>query len=314
MRSIFCVRYALFLLILTWIALGSLPARGDVLGTYKGGFVSEHQNVSVELRCDSNASCEIDATQSVDGAPLPAEPLMKWPLRPLGGCASPPQSEWGNCNVIDWDSVRKALKFAREHRGEQPIPEVQEMLKPLLESRADVERCYNVQQYAVVCEITQSPWGKPVVLYFSLMMQPCYPPSGFCTYRLMPLFKIGDAAIMRAKREGFVPEQRKEHPSSQAQVAGYVQNLQERIRNAMVVPSGAPSTARVTYQVQFNQETGNVYSVNFQDGCFCPSLRSAVQSAIRKIAPLPLLPKDQQSILGGRNGRIYLETVVGPTQ
>jgi hypothetical protein len=216
--------------------------------------------------------------------------------------------------VNDWDAVRKAMKFAREHQDKQPIPEVQEMLKPLLESQADIERCYNVQQYSVICEINQSPWGKPALIYLSLMMQPCYPPSGFCTYRLMPLFKISDSAVLRAKRTGLPPERWKGPPSSQSEVASYVRDLEERIRLAMIIPSGTPSTARVAYQIQFSQVTGNFYSVGFLDGCFCPSFRSAVYSAIRKIQPLPLLPKEQQSILGGRNGRVYLETTAGPVQ
>lgn len=314
MQPTISVQYVFTLVVLMSFSLVSSPARSEISGTYKGAFSSQHKNVSAELRCDPNQVCEVEWAETTDGAVVPMMPLTKWPLRPLGGCSSPPQNEWGNCNVVDWDAVRKALNFARDHRNEQPIAEVREMLKALLESKAGVQNCYHLERESVICELDQSPWEKPALLLFSRMFQPCYPPSGFCTYRLMPLFKMSNTATLRAKSSGFVHERWGGPPASQAKVADYVRDLQNRIRRALIVPPGAPSDARVAYQIQFDQVTGHVFSVNFMDpqyGCFCPSLRSAVAAAVQKIQPLPLLPIDQQSILGNQSGRVYLETTVG---
>jgi hypothetical protein len=291
-----------------------------VSGSYEGGFASQQLNVKVELRCDTAGLCEVALTESVGGVLQPTKPLQRFPLRPLRDCVSGgPQREWEDCDpadwngVADWKAVRGALKFARENREYQPIGEVRQMLKPLLESQEEIGACYRFEQWTLICELVKSPWNKPVLLYLLPMMEPCHPPTGFCSYRFVPLFKTSEAAILRAQSNGFLPlsEPWKGPPATQWAVADYVKDLEAKIRAATMVPSGAPSTARVAYQIQFSQESGRIYSVNRRGGCYCPSLWNAVNAAIQKIQPLPILPKEQHAVLGGRNGRVELETKVG---
>jgi hypothetical protein len=294
------------------LAISALPAYGGITGTFKGGFTSSKQSLSTELRCDANSICELESSETLNGQVLPQWPLAKGLLQPLGGCSTPPENEWANCDFTEWDAVRKAFKFAREHQNEQTIGMVKELLEPFLLSKAELSRCYIPQRNSVLCELDQPVSSRPAVLLFSVMMTPCYPLSGFCTYRVLPLFKESDHAVLKAMQVVPVKSPWTGPPPEQSRVAAYVTDLQGKIHKAMIVPSSAPIGAHVAYQVQFSQETGNVYSVNFMDGCYCPSLREAVGVAIRKLTPLPVLPPDMQSTLGNsKDGRVYLETTIG---
>ncbi len=294
------------------------PSYAGILGTYKGGFESRRLSISVELRCDGSGLCEDDQTVTSDGQSASSTP-QKWELKPLGGCATPPTSEWDECEGRLWDGVRKALDFARKNIEEQDNPDQKNQLRPFLTSDTDISQCYAMPGQAVLCEIKSSPWGKPALLYMPSMLQPCYPPSGFCTYTIIPLFKTRDDGVLQSKTSGVMtlyPKGPWPGEVEQEKVAPYIRQLEELVHAHLVLPSGTPNTARLTVLIQFDGDTGRIsyaspLSASINTGCSCPDFRQAATKAAYQVAKLPLLPIEERGHVGGGRGRVYLRVVAG---
>lgn len=305
-----------FIKVFFYIAITLLvsPVYAAIIGTYKGGFESRRLSISVELRCDESGLCEDDQIGTSDGQSSASTP-QKWELNPLGKCATPPTSEWDECEGSLWDGVRKALTFARKNIEEQDYPDLKNQLRPFLTSDADITQCYAMPGQAVLCEIKSSPWGKPALLYMPMMYQPCYPPSGFCTYTIIPLFKTRDDGVLQSKTRGFMTlYQKGPWPGEleQEKVAPYIRQLEELVHANLVLPPGTPNTARLTMRIQFNGDTGRIHSAfplpaSTNTGCSCPHFRKAAAEAVYQVAPLPLLPMGERSHVGGGHGRVYLK-------
>ena len=285
-------------------------------GIYDGGFTSKSETLKAELRCSkpegqSPMACEFELKSVMPGKETQFKPPMINGLDSLGGCKTAPTSQWDECDFGLWKELYDSLQFARDHRRNQHDPEVRQILAPLLASKQTLTNCVRFRQNDAYtfCELTSSPWGKQTVLYFAATYGGCDARSGaFCQYSVLPLFKTSQGATLRGQTRFGAARQRATVPAAQASVAPYIKQLEEAVRRSLVVPQGTPSSARVSYQVQFNQANGYVGNVAFTDGCYCPEFRSAVTAAVQKLTPFPLLPTDQQPIIGGRTGVVYLET------
>lgn len=297
------------------ISLQVSPASAGIVGTYKGGFESRRLGISVELRCDGSGLCEDTQIETSDGQSSSSEP-RKWELEPLGGCASPPTNEWEECEGRHWEGVRKALDFARKHIEEQEYPDLKTQLRPLLASGTDIRQCYEVPGQAVLCEVQSSPWGKPTVLYMPPMFRACYPPTGFCTYRIIPLFKASDDGTLRSTLGGFLPKPTWPGRLEQEKVAPYIRQLEDVVHSKLVAAPGTPTTARLTVRADFDGDTGRIQNVSVLGassgtGCSCPGFREAVTRAVTQVAAFPLLPMEERGHVGGGRGRVYLNIVAG---
>lgn len=291
------------------------PVYAGIIGTYKGGFESRRMSISVELRCDGSGLCEDDQIETSEGQSASSTP-QKWELKPLGECATPPTSEWDECEGRSWDAVRKALDFARKNIEEQDYPDLKSQLRPFLTSNADITQCYEMPGQAVLCEIKNSPWGKPALLYMPVMFRPCYPPSGFCTYTIIPLFKVSDDGTLRSKGGGAYPKIPWPGESEQAKVAPYIRQLEDLVHSKLVVPPRTPGTARLKVLANFDGDTGRIHNVSAlraspNSGCDCPEYRDAVTEAVNQVAAFPLLPIEERGHVGGGRGRVYLKIVAG---
>lgn len=212
--------------------------------------------------------------------------------------------------------MRKALDFARKNIEEQDYPDLKSQLRPFLTSNTDITQCYEMPGHAVLCEIKSSPWGKPALLYMPSMFQPCYPPSGFCTYTIIPLFKTSDDGTLRSKRGGVYPKNPRPGELEQGKVAPYIQQLEDLVHSKLVVPHGTPGTARLRVLADFDGDTGRIYYVSAlrasaNSGCSCPEFREAVTKAVNQVATFPLLPIEDRGHVGGGRGRVYLKVVAG---
>lgn len=304
-KAIFCMA----------ISLLASPIYAGIIGTYKGGFESRLLNISVELRCDGSGLCKDEQIGTGDGQSTSSTP-QKWELKPLGECAMPPTSEWDECEGRLWDGVRKALDFARKNIEEQDYPDLKNQLRPFLTSDTDITQCYAMPGQAVLCEIKGSPWGKPALLYMPSMFRPCYPPSGFCTYTIIPLFKTSDDGTLHSKDGGAYPKIPWPGELEQGKVAPYIRQLEDLVHAKLVVPPGTPRTARLMVLADFDGDTGRIYNVSAlrasaNSGCSCPEFREAVTRAVSQVATFPLLPIEERGHVGGGRGRVYLKIVAG---
>ena len=212
----------------------------------------------------------------------------------------------------DWEHIRKAMAYSRSHRDGAEAEELRKLVKPLLDSNADLQNCIDLHHggsgFNMVCEMDQPLWDRPAVVFFQMILAPCRQDTLFCFVRFVPLFQSSPAATLKTKVSPYEQRPRRPGPDPrQVLVREYVEDLQSRIRSTIVLPPDTPPTAHLEYQIQFNQESGRTYSVNFQSGCYCPRLRRAFFDAVKKLEPLPTLPPERQVILGGKNGRVYVK-------
>lgn len=294
------------------------PIYAGIIGTYKGGFESRRLSISVELRCDGSGLCEDEQIGTSDGQSASSTP-QKWELKPLGECATPPTSEWDECESRYWEGVRKALDFARKNIEEQDYPDLKSQLRPFLTSDTDITQCYAMPGQAVLCEIQRSPWGKPALLYMPMLLKPCYPPSGFCTYMIIPVFKTSDDGVLQSKTSGVMtlyPKGPWPGEVEQEKVAPYIRQLEDLIHTNLFAPPGTPGTARLTVLADFDGDTGRIYYVSALNasantGCSCPEFREVVTRAVSQVTTFPLLPIEERGHVGGGRGRVYLKIVAG---
>lgn len=297
------------------ITLQVSPTFAEIVGTYKGGFEAHRLGITVELRCDGSGLCDDTRIESSDGQATSSEP-QKWELRPLGECASPPVSEWDECESRSWDGVRKALDYARKNVERQEYPDLKRQLLPFLTSNTDISMCYEAPGQAVLCELQSSPWGKPALLYMPPMFRPCFPPSGFCTYTIIPLLKVSDDGSLRSKFGGFYPKAPWPGMLEQERVGTYIRQLEDLVHANLGVVPDAPASARLTVRADFDGDTGRIHNVSVLGaspgtGCSCPKFRETVVRVVNQLAVFPLLPMEKRGHVGGGRGRVYLNIVAG---
>ena len=289
-------------------------ARAVEPGTYGFEINSKQESMKIELRCvylqSLTVACEVDGSKVLDGLVQPADIPRIAGMEPLGGCLTAPHSQWDECDVGQWVDLQRALDYARGHVSNQPNPAARALLAPLVASKVNLVKCDGMEDGVgvVVCDLARSPWKKAAKLYFAQLMAPCSAARPFCEYAVWPLFKTSDSAQLRGI--GGAPHATPPAivPSAQAAVSSYIELLESRVRQHLTVPAGTPPSARVTYQVQFRQDSGVISYIQLTGGCYCPQFRSAVNAAVQSSGPLPLLPSQQQSIIGNRTGRVDLQT------
>jgi hypothetical protein len=215
--------------------------------------------------------------------------------------------------MTDLRELKGALRFARDRKDVQTTNEemrtVQDAVRPLLDSNADLSRCIRLATGSNVCELTSSPWRKPVVIYFGADLANCRSESLFCGYVLFPLFQTAKTAVMQG-REPFVPT-RFSPPPAAPEIQDYVKAVQDKVQVFLKAPPGTKPDI-VSVQIQFNQETGNYHSSSVRDECECQEIRKAVAAAVKAAWPLPLLPKEKWHFLEGRNAKLYIVLRASP--
>lgn len=216
-------------------------------------------------------------------------------------------SKWDECEGRSWDAVRKALDFARKNIEEQDYPDLKSQLRPFLTSNADITQCYEMPGQAVLCEIKNSPWGKLGAPLHARNVPAVLPTSGFCTYTIIPLFKVSDDGTLRSKGGGAYPKIPWPGESEQAKVAPYIRQLEDLVHSKLVVPPRTPGTARLKVLANFDGDTGRIHNVSAlraspNSGCDCPEYRDAVTEAVNQVAAFPLLPIEERGHVGGGQG------------
>ena len=267
------------------------------MGTYEGDFDVAGNKLSLVLRCETEAYCELDSPSVSARERLPV-PGFRTEV------------------MTDLRELRTSLQFARDRKSTSTANEearaIREVLRPLLDSTADLSRCITLQLGSSVCQLDSSPWNKPTVIYFGADLANCRQDSIFCGYVLLPMFQTAKTVVMSATSDRLPADN--SLPPVAPEVQDYVRSIQQKVQSLLQVPPGTKAESTLLIQVFFNQEVGSVYSTTIMDrgSCDCPAFKTAAFKAVKAAWPIPLLPKEKWQFLGGRDARLYLVIRASP--